>query len=273
MDKGCSEGRPGNRLRIALVMRDYSQGKGGAERYFVNLSRALEALGHEVHIFAGFFSEPETNGIRFHRVPTVAKPASLRLMSFFVNAGRMLERERAAFDVVHSLTMVSPCDVFRLGGEVQMEWLKVRYPTMFSRMIKFLVSPVHIVNHYLERRMMDPGKIPQIITISALDKKVLLSYYDYPEDRITVVYNGVDHAQFQPGVREFRHELRKKFGIGDQDLVGLFSANNFQRKGLDAVIWALSLIPEKDRPKILVIGRGRGGAIKDRQSDSVCMTV
>jgi len=35
-----------SRLRIALVMRDYSCSKGGAERYFVNLSRTLAKMGH-----------------------------------------------------------------------------------------------------------------------------------------------------------------------------------------------------------------------------------
>ncbi|MEK6777649.1 MAG: glycosyltransferase family 4 protein [bacterium] len=244
-------------MRIALVMRDYSQGRGGAERYFVNLSRALAAMGHEVHIFAAVFTGPQEHGIHFHRVPMMAKPAFLRLLSFFLNARRMVREYRDRLDVVQSLTMVYPSDIFRLGGEVQKEWMKIRCPSLILRVLKFIFSPVYILNLYLERNIMDLNNTREIITISALEKKILLQYYDYPEDRITVVYNGVDHRQFHPGVKQYRDLLRKELCIMDSELVGLFSANNFHRKGLDAVIAALPLIPKEKRSRILVIGRGK----------------
>lgn len=244
-------------LRIALVMRDYSIGKGGAERYFVNLSRALANMGHEVHVFAAEFTGPETERIYFHPVPMVTKPAFLRLASFFLNARRMIRQLRNELDMVQSLTMVYPCDVFRLGGEVQREWLKIRCPSLGFRILKVIVNPVHILNHYFEKNIIKTENTGQIITISALEKQVLLKYYKYPSDRITVIYNGVDHHQFHPGVREFRGPVRKELGIEDMETVGLFSANNFQRKGLDAVIEALSRITRQDRPGVLVIGRGK----------------
>jgi UDP-glucose:(heptosyl)LPS alpha-1,3-glucosyltransferase len=244
-------------LRIALVMRDYSQARGGAERYFVNLSRALVDMGHEVHIFAAVFTGPQEHGIHLHRVPMMAKPAFMRLLSFFLNARRMIREYQDRLDVVQSLTMVYPCDIFRLGGEVQREWLKIRCPSPFARIFKLIFSPVYILNLYFEKNIMDLKNTRAIITISALEKEILLQYYDYPEDRITVVYNGVDHRQFHPGVKQYRDTMRRDLSIGDAELVGLFSANNFHRKGLDAVIAALPFIPKKDRPKILVIGRGK----------------
>lgn len=245
------------RLRIALVMRDYSQGRGGAERYFVNLGRALAAMGHEVHIFAAVFTGTQEHGVHLHRVPMMAKPAFLRLLSFFMNARRMVRAYRDQLDVVQSLTMVYPCDIFRLGGEVQREWLKIRCPSPLVRIFKLIFNPVYILNLYLEKKIMDLKNTGEIITISELEKKILLQYYDYPEDRITVVYNGLDHRQFHPGVKQYRDALRRDLDIGDSELVGLFSANNFHRKGLDAVIEALPLIPKEKRPRILVIGRGK----------------
>ncbi|PIS36816.1 MAG: hypothetical protein COT35_09195 [Nitrospirae bacterium CG08_land_8_20_14_0_20_52_24] len=246
-----------SRLRIALVMRDYSCSKGGAERYFVNLSRTLAKMGHEVHVFAAVFTEPGEQGIHFHRAPMIAKPAFLRLLSFFINARRMIHEHRDRLDLVQSLTMVYPCDLFRLGGEVQREWLKIRCPSPLARVLKLIFSPAYILNLHFEKKIMDLKNTGEIITISALEKKILMQYYDYPEDRITVVYNGVDHRQFHPGVKKFRDEVRKNLGIRNSELVGLFSANNFQRKGLDAVIAALALLPVQNRPRILVIGRGK----------------
>lgn len=246
-----------DRLRVALVMRDYSSGRGGAERFFVNLSRALAGMGHEVHIFAALFDETETDGVHFHRVPMKKNPSFLRLLTFFLNARSMIERQKSLLDSVLSLTMVYPCDIFRLGGEVQREWLKIRCPSSYGRAFKFLFNPVHILNHYFEKRMMNGANTKHVITISALERDVLLKYYNYPKERITVVYNGVDHQQFHPGVRKERSAVRKALGIGEQDMVGLFSANNFFRKGLDSVITGLSLIPEGVRPVVLVAGRGK----------------
>lgn len=250
-------GRATGRLRIALVMRDYASGRGGAERYFVNLSRALAGMGHEVHIFAARFGETETDRIHFHRVPMKRKPAFLRLLSFFLNARSMIERQKSRLDLVLSLTMVYPCDIFRLGGEVQREWLRIRCPSPYQRAFKFLFNPVHILNHYFEKRIMNGASTKHVITISALERDMLLKYYNYPKERITVVYNGVDHQQFHPGVRKDRPAVREALGICEQDVVGLFPANNFHRKGLDSVIAGLSRIPEADRPIILVAGRGK----------------
>jgi len=248
---------PSGPLRIALVMRDYDSGKGGAERYFVNLSRVLAKMGHEVHILAAVFSEAEAPGIFFHPVPMMKKPSSLRILGFFLESRKMIREMREELDIVQSLTMVYPCDVFRLGGEVHREWMKVRCPSPTERFLKHLFNPVHILNHYFEKKIMKRKNTGWVITISALEKRILRKYYDYPEDRITVVYNGVDHGQFHPGVKKHRFTVRHELGLTDSEVIALFAANNFQRKGLDAVISALARLAPDERPKVLVIGRGK----------------
>jgi len=250
--------------RIALVMRDYDASRGGAERYFVNLSRALAALGHEVHVFAARSAGASVPGVRLHRVPMVSKPAFVRLISFSANTRAMLERWRGRDGLVVSLTMVYPCDVFRLGGEVQREWLRIRCPSAVQRMVKFLVNPVHLVNHYLEKRILDPVRTRQVVTISALEREIVLRHYPYPRERITVVYNGVDRAQFHPGVRLERGTARRELGLDPDEVVGVFPANNFHRKGLDRVVAALALLPPAERPLVLAAGRGRAGPYRSQ---------
>ena len=255
---------PRPRRRIALVMRDYDSSRGGAERYFVNLSRGLAALGHDVHVFAALLGEVPAPGVVFHRVPMVRKPAFARLISFFSNARRLLEEWRGADGLVVSLTMVYPCDVFRLGGEVQREWLRIRCPSPLQRLGKLALNPVHIVNHYLEKRILHPLRARRVVTISALERDMVLRHYPYPRERITVVYNGVDRTQFHPGVREERAAARRDLGLDPAELVGVFPANNFHRKGLDRVIDALALLSPAERPLVLVAGRGRAAAYRGR---------
>jgi UDP-glucose:(heptosyl)LPS alpha-1,3-glucosyltransferase len=86
----------------------------------------------------------------------------------------------------------------------------------------------------------------------------MIRWYQIPEERITVVYNGVDIEHFHPRNRQYREEIRRRHGFGDE-LVILFVSNNFRMKGLDFLIKALAKIRKEDHPpfKLLILGRDR----------------
>jgi UDP-glucose:(heptosyl)LPS alpha-1,3-glucosyltransferase len=73
-----------------------------------------------------------------------------------------------------------------------------------------------------------------------------------------VIYNGVNHAQFNPGLRErYNKEIRKKLRIPENAVVILFIAHNYKRKGLLSLIQSLPLLRQgKDSVTVLVVGRG-----------------
>jgi UDP-glucose:(heptosyl)LPS alpha-1,3-glucosyltransferase len=41
-------------------------------------------------------------------------------------------------------------------------------------------------------------------------KKDVIRWYGIPEDRIVVVYNGVDIERFHPRKRQYREEIRRR---------------------------------------------------------------
>jgi UDP-glucose:(heptosyl)LPS alpha-1,3-glucosyltransferase len=87
-----------------------------------------------------------------------------------------------------------------------------------------------------------------------------MHWYGIPEDRIVVIYNGVDTERFDRRNRQHREEIRRRHGIGDEFLI-LFVSNNFRMKGLGYLVKTLSEIRKEDgRPfKLLVLGRDRQG--------------
>ena len=110
----------------------------------------------------------------------------------------------------------------------------------------------------LERKTFAPANYRMIICNSQLCKNQAMHYFRAPEEKIRVIYNGVDHSQFHPGLREkFNGVMREKFQIPEEAVVILFIARNLKRKGLQHLIKSLSLIQKgKELIKVLVVGRG-----------------
>jgi UDP-glucose:(heptosyl)LPS alpha-1,3-glucosyltransferase len=89
-------------------------------------------------------------------------------------------------------------------------------------------------------------------------KQDVMRWYRIPEERIQVVYNGVDIERFHPRNRQHRKEIRGKHGIKDEFVI-LFVSNNFRMKGLVFLIEALAVIKKVNGSpfKLLVLGRDR----------------
>jgi UDP-glucose:(heptosyl)LPS alpha-1,3-glucosyltransferase len=106
----------------------------------------------------------------------------------------------------------------------------------------------------LERRQFQPGNYKRILAVSAVVKRELLATYPIPEDRITVIYNGVDDKRFHPGLRdEFRVSIRRQWHIPPDAPMVLFVGSGFWRKGLDRLLHAWQSPQLKDT-YLLVVG-------------------
>jgi UDP-glucose:(heptosyl)LPS alpha-1,3-glucosyltransferase len=114
------------------------------------------------------------------------------------------------------------------------------------------------VSGWIEDAPYQERPLRAIIAISDMVKQDMMHWYQIPEERITVVYNGVDIERFHPRNRQYREEIRRRHGIGEE-LVILFVSNNFRMKGLGFLIRALAEVKKEDHPslRLLVLGRDR----------------
>ena len=243
-------------MKIALVRPFFTLAKGGAERYAVELAQALIASGHEVHLFAHEWDRPEINGVGYHQVPMARKPGWLRVLTFQWYLRRALDGSDYA--VVLGMTPFTPQRVFWLGDGLYRIWTRVAWPNALRRWLMCAKRAVMLVNLWLERRMMSGGAEDYIVN-SRLVKKQAMTEYGVPEERISLVYPGVDLSRFHVGARaQWRAAVRQNLGITEDEIVFLFVANNFRRKGLDLVLRALQQMdPRQTHARLLVVGAGR----------------
>jgi UDP-glucose:(heptosyl)LPS alpha-1,3-glucosyltransferase len=249
------------KIRFAIGLRDFSKKKGGAERYLVDLCTRMVAEGYEVHVYAEQQDE-EIPGIHFHSVKTILFPKSLRLLSFAIKATK--EMENGDYDIVFGAGNTLKADILQPHGGVHWAWFwrSLRaYDNPLLWTIKFLgriLSLKQWINGWIEDAPYKRKTFSKIIAISDMVKQDMMRWYRIPEERIHVVYNGVDIERFHPRNRRFREEIRRKHGIGDEFVV-LFVSNNFRMKGLAFLIKALAEIKKENSPplKLLVLGRDR----------------
>jgi UDP-glucose:(heptosyl)LPS alpha-1,3-glucosyltransferase len=106
-----------------------------------------------------------------------------------------------------------------------------------------------------------------IIALSGPNKDEIMRLYGVPDDRITVIPNGVDLDRFQPSA-EARRDVRRELSIGDDEFVAIFVGHEFERKGLRVVLEALaSLLARQVRLTLVVAGRDSPERLKAEFSD------
>lgn len=239
-------------MKIALVTRGFSLSWGGAERSAVNISEALKKAGHEVDVYASRIGDEDFGGIKAKKIPTVKFSSALRLLSFHRNVGKMLSANH--YDVVFGLCQFFPLDIYWAGGGVHRHWMRLRYENGLVRAIKYVTSPVHLVMDWLERRIMGLRSGRFVITNSHLVKRQMIEYFGLAPEEVRPVYNGVDHALFNPEVNRFRDEVRRELGIKSESTVAIYVSNNWKRKGLETIIRAMA---DLQRITLIVAGRGK----------------
>jgi len=99
-------------------------------------------------------------------------------------------------------------------------------------------------------------KADRIIAVSKEAKKDIISYVKYPEDRIDVVYHGVDHTIFHPNyTNEIKEEIRKKYNIGYDDNIILNIGSEQPRKNIPTLFKAFYKL-KKTMPDVKLIRVG-----------------
>lgn len=237
-------------MKVALVIKEFTENKGGGERYAVNLARGLLKRGHEVHIFTHRFDKDIAPGLIYHPVAMLTSLSFAKVVSFAWLCRRELQKEN--FDIIYGLTQVYPQDIHRLGGGLQRFWRQRKGHSSS-------LSLLSLAQLFLEKQILKPTNFHLIVTNSQMCRQQILKLYSLPPERVEVIYNGVDTVRFSPQIKEkWRDHIRGIHGLRLSDTVILFASNNFARKGLDTVITALAELGRQRCPySLIVAGAGK----------------
>ena len=243
-------------MKVALVIEQFDSRRGGAEQWTVQFAARLLARRHEVHVLAKRFGEQvRTMPIVAHRLPrTTTRPG-------FAEAAQA-QLLAIAPDVIHDMGAGWFCDVFQPhgGSFAALSRRKLRMVAPWMRPLKSrvdrLLSRHRQFRALFERQYVDDGRL--MVALSRTVAADFQQFHDVPEQRIRLIYNGVDTERFSPERRrQYREQLRHQLGLNADVVLILIVTHNFRLKGVPLLLRALRGLKRSDAPVLLLVVGGK----------------
>ena len=233
-------------MKIAMYNLTTTCRYGGVETFVWEVSRELARRGEEVHIYGG-------EGEIIHSIPNV----SVRLFPFWrreriPDLGRRFRKltERWSMAAVALSTLLRQrYDIFHIHKpfDLPVGWVIKK----FGRAKLILGS--HGTDFFAGDRLF-ARRVDGSVSCSDYNRELIRRRYGLNPE---VIYNGFDPRVFQP-VSIPDKGLRQRYSLGPEDRVILYVGRLIGLKGLPVLLRAFSLLKNRQRVKLLIVGDGEG---------------
>jgi UDP-glucose:(heptosyl)LPS alpha-1,3-glucosyltransferase len=236
-------------MRIAVLSRVFLKAGGGAESYSVALVQQLAAR-HEIHVFAQDSNHPVA-GVHHHKIFCLSRRP--RWVNQIVFAVASWWQTRSGFDLVHShentwqgqiqTIHVRPirCNLFSAHSRARLafQWVKI---ALSPRLITYLL---------LEGARFKGSPARKVVATSENLRIECEQAYPNRHGDVTVILPGTN----LPRESISRSAARQLLGLPEGGKWVLFVANDYERKGLDALLQAMTHLPADT--SLMVVGNPR----------------
>ena len=248
-------------MRIYHLYPFYHQ-LGGVEKYLLDTIPIQKQSGHEIFLIGGEFDDQVTLNFEHSKIFFIKRPLFLVAITFAISAqiflARLLNLSRGKRYITHAQGASCFSSDVVTAHSCHKAWFFLSLKatkTLSVPWLKKILNPIHYLTIFIESIQYRPNGKAHIIAISDAVKGELTRFFGLPADRITVIHSGVDLSRYSMSARDERRlRIRRLHGFSDSDLVMIFVANEFRRKGLKTIIEAMSEIESPD-VKLLVVGR------------------
>ncbi|MCF8110310.1 MAG: glycosyltransferase family 4 protein [Desulfobacteraceae bacterium] len=269
---------PDRPLRICLLSYRSNPHCGGQGVYVRNLSHALHSLGHCVDVISGPEYPVLDNGVQLIKVPgldlynqenpfrvprpkELANPVNMlewlgvstmgfpEPFTFGIRAGKLLARHGSNYDIIHDNQSLSyglwfikrrmPA-IATIHHPITVDRdVTVKTETALWRKLKSLRWYSFIG---MQKRV--ARTLPHLITVSKFTRRHISGEFKIPEERFSVVPNGINTELFYP-MPEIRRESNRIIVTNSADT---------PLKGLHHLLPAIAAISAKRDIKLIVVG-------------------
>ena len=246
-------------MKLALVRQKYTP-FGGAERFVERALGSLREQGTDVTIIARNWQGESGPG--FLRCNPYFLGRTWRDVGFARCVQRIIAK--GDFDLVQSHERIPGCHIYRAGDGVHATWLDLRnraraapHTGHFIPPRLAFVAPWHRYTLAAEAAMFRHSSLRAVICNSRMVRDDIAARFGTPDDKLHVIYNGVDLEHFHPRLRDaHRTATRASHGVDEATPVILFVGSGFERKGVPALLRALTRM-QRQEAVLWVVGRDR----------------
>jgi UDP-glucose:(heptosyl)LPS alpha-1,3-glucosyltransferase len=261
-------------MKIGFQIEHLEPARGGAETYVSQFAHELLAAGHEVHLIAGAFGATPKGAFTWR-----VMRRGLTRWSRDLNFARAAERaaHRAGLDVCVAVGRTFGADVLQPHGGTMRGSRRQNLALVRSSFMRALkdgfdsVNPRIRMQAYIEAGQYAADPSPEVLAISRMVRQDMQEFYRVPEERLHLVYNGVDLERFSPAACEAkRAEARAALGLADDETCFLIIAHNFRLKGVRELIVASARLSRSKPWRVVVVGKAGAKPYLELAGDLGC---
>lgn len=250
-------------MRIALASWEslHSVAVGGVAVHVSELARAMEADGHDIHVFTrqgpGQLADECIHGVWYHRVPFDPFPDFVDGVYGMCHAmvRRFGETQRVAgsFDVFHAHDWLAVAAMLQVKEAFGTPTVLTMHSTEFGRCGNHFYDGASARVRHLEHRGVTEAD--RVIAVSRTLQRELAWAFGAPLEEMAVIYNGIRptpaDSRPDPG------EVRKHFGLPRESPLVLFAGRMTCQKGPDLL---LAAVPDilRQHPGVQFVFAGDG---------------
>lgn len=210
-------------MKNIIFLKQNPHSMGGAQKYLARLSANLKKRGILTKILPFYGNE------KF--------PSWLKALLY----DKEVKKAKKQNEFYFSFERVSECDIYRAGDGVHKEYIK-------NKKFWFL-NPLNFVYPNLEEKCFNNSK--KIIANSNFIKKQIIKNYNIDENKIEVIYNGIN-LPLKIEKAKAKLEVCEKYGLDIELPIILFVGNGFKRKGVSDFLKIVSRL--KNSVNSLIVG-------------------
>lgn len=254
---------------------------GGLGTYITEISYKQAYLGNEVTVFSlnlnnSLKTYEKFNGVDVYRPRTLDLTSTFNLFAnyelrswgqnfkFFSDVisyntmsasqlvNLLVRREKKTFDIIVAHDWLGI-----LGGMIIKQELDT--PLMFHIHSTEIGRSLGRGSHSIKDIEFEGGQSADCIITVSYTMKDELEKLEYPSDKIRVCWNGVDPDKYDPNKvsDEEKNQLRKRYGINDNENILLFIGRLVTIKGVNNLVKAMPFILEEfPNLKLIILGIG-----------------
>jgi glycosyltransferase involved in cell wall biosynthesis len=238
---------------------------GGQEEVHRRLVHELLERNYRLVLVTGRCDLDTSPELQIVHVEGPTRPASLRFPTFYYGSARAVGRYGRG--LIHTSGAVAPIfmDVATMHFchayyQSEIALARSSRATLAHRMNELAFSAMALA---AERRTLRPGRVCQLVAVSEGLAREARRCYPQIAPSVRVIPNGVDTDRSAAGVKG-RTASRAELGMSDHTLVALFVGGDWERKGLQVAIEALTHAPDWT---LLIAGRGDTRRLLMRSSE------
>ncbi|WP_017471978.1 glycosyltransferase family 4 protein [Amphibacillus jilinensis] len=245
--------------KLAIVAHNINN-KGGMEKHLLEMIKRLK-YDYAITVIATEL-DCDCEDVKFMRIPISQRPVFLKSILFMIIVSVILTFKK--FDLVHTTGAIV---LNRVDVSTVHFCHKAYHQLGLHDRVKVVKSNAHRLNTWFQNhfaRIMEnlcyqPKRIPQLVAVSEHVKEELTRYFNYDNQNVSIIYNGVDTEVFKP-VNETRKKIyKRKRGMPEDALVFIFVGGDWTRKGLPIMIEVFAHLRSTYptiNAKLLVVGKG-----------------